>query len=40
VLSKAKLRALGITMPPWDDGLRRYLAARHDARNAVNTLLR
>jgi dTDP-4-dehydrorhamnose reductase len=40
VLSKAKLRALGITMPPWDDGLRRYLAARQDARNAVNTLLR
>jgi dTDP-4-dehydrorhamnose reductase len=40
VLSKAKLRALGITMPPWDDGLRRYLAARRAARNAVNTLLR
>jgi dTDP-4-dehydrorhamnose reductase len=40
VLSKAKLRALGLSMPSWDDGLRRYLAARRAARNAVNTLLR
>jgi dTDP-4-dehydrorhamnose reductase len=28
VLSPASLRALGITMPAWQDGLRRYLAER------------
>ncbi len=40
VLSKQKLRGLGLSMPSWDDGLSRYLSARHDARNAVNPLLR
>jgi len=28
VLSKQKLRALGLAMPAWEDGLARYLAAR------------
>jgi dTDP-4-dehydrorhamnose reductase len=40
VLSKQKLTALGITMPPWDAGLARYLSARHDARNAATTIAR
>lgn len=29
VLSKRKLNSLGLSMPPWDEGLGRYLAARH-----------
>ncbi len=28
VLSKQKLNRLGLTMPPWEEGLARYLAAR------------
>jgi dTDP-4-dehydrorhamnose reductase len=28
VLSKQKLKSLGISMPPWEDGLARYLGAR------------
>ena len=37
VLSKQKLRGLGLTMPSWEDGLRRYLAARRETRKTVNT---
>ncbi len=37
VLSKQKLRGLGLSMPSWDDGLSRYLSARRAARNAKNT---
>jgi dTDP-4-dehydrorhamnose reductase len=40
VLSKKKLNQLGIEMARWGDGLRRYLAARHDARKAANTVVR
>ena len=32
VLSKQKLHKLGITIPSWDDGLRRYLLARRQVR--------
>jgi dTDP-4-dehydrorhamnose reductase len=28
VLSKSKLNGLGLTMPPWEEGLARYLASR------------
>ena len=40
VLSKKKLNQLGLAMPNWQDGLRRYLAARPDARNTANTVVR
>ena len=38
VLSKQKLKTLGISMPPWEDGLARYLAARKfSERHALRT---
>ena len=40
VLSKGKLKQVGIEMPRWEDGLRRYLTARRDARKAANTRMR
>jgi dTDP-4-dehydrorhamnose reductase len=39
VLSKQKLRGLGLSMPSWEEGLRRYLSAHRDTRNAVNTVM-
>jgi dTDP-4-dehydrorhamnose reductase len=36
VLSKQKLSRLGISMPVWQDGLRRYLAARATTPHAAN----
>jgi dTDP-4-dehydrorhamnose reductase len=40
VLSKQKLKTVGVTMPAWEAGLTRYLSARRDARNAVGTVVR
>ena len=37
VLSKQKLRQLGIPMRKWQEGLASYLAARSNARKVVNT---
>jgi len=37
VLSKQKLRGLGLSMPSWDDGLSRYLSARRDTALRVST---
>jgi dTDP-4-dehydrorhamnose reductase len=37
VLSKQKLRALGLSMPSWDDGLSRYLSARRQTPLGVST---
>lgn len=38
VLSKEKLKTLGITMPAWDAGLRRYLFARRDSQTAAGSI--
>jgi len=40
VLSKQKLGSVGISMPAWEDGLRRYLAARRHTRKTANTVVR
>jgi dTDP-4-dehydrorhamnose reductase len=40
VLSEQKASRLGINVPRWEEGLGRYLAARRDARAAVNTVVR
>jgi dTDP-4-dehydrorhamnose reductase len=37
VLSKQKLRGIGLSMPSWDDGLSRYLSARRDTALRVST---
>jgi len=37
VLSKQKLRGLGLSMPSWDDGLSRYLSARRQTPLRVST---
>jgi dTDP-4-dehydrorhamnose reductase len=37
VLSKEKLRGIGIEMPSWEEGLGRYLAARKGKRQTVKT---
>jgi dTDP-4-dehydrorhamnose reductase len=39
VLSKAKLKTLGIKMPPWQEGLSRYLAARRRERRPLTMAL-
>ncbi len=38
VLSKAKLKNVGIEMPPWQEGLKRYLAARMSKGQPTRTL--
>lgn len=40
VLSKQKLKGVGLRMPSWEHGLTHYLAARRDARKTANTSLR
>ncbi len=37
VLSKRKLNDIGLLMPPWQDGLARYLRARHTKRQRGST---
>jgi len=38
VLSKEKLKRLGLAMPKWEEGLARYLAARRDQKKPANSV--